>query len=130
MGKKHNKFKKHGVTKHNVVRPIQSNTEVRSSAVRGSEEPSGSRREFVVDDSNQVIQNSNSELRSPNFELPTDEMAALDEKYAFVRRDVRKLMIVLGSLVVLFVAIYFVNTKTTILSNLGDWIYRVGHFSI
>ncbi len=112
MGKKHNKFKKHGGNKHNVVRPQAVQPAMTGTATVSAPEQ---------------IQSTPVEPVAPE---QLDEIALLDEKYAFIRRDVRKLMIVLGSLVILFIAIYFVNTKTEILANLGDWIYKVGHFSI
>jgi hypothetical protein len=106
MGKKHNKFKKHGTAKHITsaqTAPTSATYEVAESSVVPAE------------------------MSKPE---KVDEMELLNEKYAFVRHDVRKLGIVLGSLVILFIATYFLNTHTTILTNLGDWIYKVGHFSI
>jgi len=67
---------------------------------------------------------------APVKEAPLDEISVLNKKYAYVRRDVGKLLIVLTSLAILFVAIYFLGTKTDILTMVGNWIYKIGHFSI
>lgn len=63
-------------------------------------------------------------------EAPADEITLLNKKYAYVRRDVGKLLIVLSSLAILFVAVYFIGIKTNYLTESGNWIYKLGHFSI
>lgn len=123
MGKKHSKFKKHGGVKH---RPVQHQVvhEVTMGNTAASTPPKGAPSGPELEESLSSILTTSQESKQ------LDETAVLDEKYAFVRRDVRKLMIVLGSLVVLFIAIYFLNIKTEILVNLGNWVYRVTHISI
>ncbi len=115
MGKKHNKFKKHGGVKHHPAQHQAAPSARPESEIRSSEPE---------------IQESNPKIQTPKSEIPTDEIALLNEKYAFVRHDVRKLMIVLTTLAIIFVATYFLNTKTTVLANLGNWVYRVTHISI
>lgn len=115
MGKKHNKFKK------------RQSAHQHHAAQRQTAQPVSTSTQEVADT---LVEIKSSELSKAITPEKPDEIALLNEKYAFVHRDVRKLMIVLGSLVVLFIAIYFINTRTTILTNLGDWIYKVGHFSI
>ncbi|PIS07522.1 hypothetical protein COT78_03235 [Candidatus Berkelbacteria bacterium CG10_big_fil_rev_8_21_14_0_10_43_13] len=120
MSKKNKKFKKH-THKH-------SSSQVQSTGLKLETRSSELETENLESD----VQESSSEIRKSNSPLPVadPEIAILDERYTYVRRDVRKLMIVLAVLIVLFVATYFLNTKTTVLDNFGDWIYKVGHFSI
>lgn len=60
-------------------------------------------------------------------EKEKDEIELLNEKYLPIRKDVKKLLIVLAILAVLFVAIYFVGQKTTILTTIGDWLYKISN---
>lgn len=53
------------------------------------------------------------------------EIDTLNEKYQYVRRDVNKLLIILATLAILFVGIYFLGQKTSVLNNLGDWVHKV-----
>ncbi|MDO8443948.1 MAG: hypothetical protein Q7S80_00370 [bacterium] len=115
MGKKHNKFKK----RQSAHQPHAARQETAQPVSTSTQEMADT-----------LVEIKSSELSKAITPEKPDEIALLNEKYAFVRRDVRKLIIVLGSLVLLFVAIYFVNTRTTLLTNLGNWIYKIGHFSI
>lgn len=71
----------------------------------------------------------NVKLEAPAI-VETDEIVMLNEKYKFVRKDVKKLLIVLGILAIVLVAIYIINTKTPFLNTVGDWIYKIGNFQI
>lgn len=57
-------------------------------------------------------------------------ISILNERYLHVRKDVNKLLIVLGTLVIILIGTYFLGQKTTILSSVGDWLYKLGNFSI
>jgi hypothetical protein len=59
-----------------------------------------------------------------------DEIAALNLKYLPIRRDVFKLLTVIGGLAILFVVIYIFSQKTTTLTTIGDWIYKVCNFQV
>jgi len=57
-------------------------------------------------------------------------ISILNERYLHVRKDVKKLLIVLGTLVIILIGTYFLGQKTTVLSSVGDWLYKLGNFSI
>ncbi|MCX6808896.1 MAG: hypothetical protein NTW50_04535 [Candidatus Berkelbacteria bacterium] len=59
-----------------------------------------------------------------------DRMTELNQKYAYVRKDVRKLLFVLGTVVMLFVATYFLKAKTPLLTDLGNWVYKISNFQL
>lgn len=59
-----------------------------------------------------------------------DEITQLNAQYQYVRRDVRKLMLTISLLVVLFVGAYFIGTKTSLWQTFGNWIYKIGNFQI
>lgn len=72
-----------------------------------------------------ISQNSAPEIK----EKPKDDydIDVLNAKYQPIRHDVFKLLIVLASLAVVFIAIYLVGAKTSILSTIGDWLYKVSN---
>jgi len=71
------------------------------------------------------------EPTSEIIETKADREHAENEKqYSFVRKDVRKLGITFSILVVLFVGCYILSTQTSILTNLGSWLYKIGNFQI
>ena len=51
-------------------------------------------------------------------------------QYGYVKKDVNKLLMSFGVLIILFVGFFFLNTQTSILANLGNWIYKIGNFQI
>jgi hypothetical protein len=51
-------------------------------------------------------------------------------RYAYVRKDVRKLGLTFSILILLFIGFYVLNSQTSILVNLGNWIYKIGNFQI
>lgn len=53
------------------------------------------------------------------------DLSVLDEKYRPIRKDVFKLMIVLASLAIIFIAIYVTGTKTLVLDTVGSWVYKI-----
>lgn len=59
-----------------------------------------------------------------------NEIEELNEKYSYVRHDVKRLMIVLSALALIFVGLYFVSIKTNLFQIVGDWVYRVSNFQI
>lgn len=62
--------------------------------------------------------------------IETNEIAILNEKYQYVRRDVKKLLLTILLLGVLFVGFYILGQKTSILTQFADWIHKVGNFAI
>lgn len=59
-----------------------------------------------------------------------EDLAHLNEKYLPIRKDVFKLLMVITILIILFISVYVISQKTTILGSFGDWIYRVCNFQI
>lgn len=51
-------------------------------------------------------------------------------RYAYVQKDVRKLGLTFSVLILLFIGFYVLNSQTSILANLGNWIYKIGSFQI
>jgi hypothetical protein len=67
---------------------------------------------------------------SPATIKPESATSGTEHDYSYVKNDVIKIVIVLVSLAIIVVAIYFVQTKTPILQNLGNWIYKILDFNI
>ena len=53
-----------------------------------------------------------------------EETEAEKKEYGYVRGDVKKILIVIGSVFVLLIAAYFVNLKTPLFHTMGDWLYK------
>jgi len=68
-------------------------------------------------------------VAAPNT-VAADKNTELDAKYTYVRKDVTKLLIVIASLAIIFVGIYILGQQTAILSNIGNWIYKIGNFQL
>jgi uncharacterized membrane protein YukC len=51
-------------------------------------------------------------------------------QYGYVKKDVNKLFMSFGVLTVLFIGFFILNSQTSILANLGNWIYKIGNFQI
>jgi hypothetical protein len=86
-----------------------------------------------------IENNANKDLTSLTEKEITEETQAteakdpieeLSEHYAYVKKDTKKLLVMLGVLALLIVGTYFVNKNTTILTNFGDWIYKVSNIQI
>jgi len=73
---------------------------------------------------------SSTEKITPTESAKPDLETELTAKYAYVRKDVLKLGIVIASLAIIFTGIYIIGQKTTVLANVGDWIYKIGNFQI
>ena len=58
------------------------------------------------------------------------EHAENEKQYSFVRKDVKKLGMTFSILVLLFIGCYVLSTQTSILTNLGNWLYKIGNFQI
>lgn len=55
---------------------------------------------------------------------PPQDGATDADKYAYVRRDVKRDFVIIAILVILLVAATIVNAKTTYLKQASDWIYQ------
>ncbi len=67
---------------------------------------------------------------TPETPVKPDLMTELNAKYAHIRKDVNKLLIVIASLAIIFVGIYILGQKTAVLTNIGDWIYKACNFQL
>lgn len=53
-----------------------------------------------------------------------EEIAANNKEYAYVKRDVKKILIVMGSIIALLIVAFYVNEKTPIFHSMGNWLYN------
>jgi len=66
-------------------------------------------------------------LAPAKSESPAIAQVTLDE-YAYVRKDIRMILLTILMLVVLLAAALIINEKTSLLRDFGDWIYRISNF--
>ncbi len=111
--KKHKKFKKKKKHGHIDFAPAQPRP------VR-VEQPAQ-----TTSTSAQTIEPEELEAAETNNEPTAEAIAAEKKEYAYVRRDVKKILVVLGSIVVLLIIVFYINQKTPLFYSLGDWLYRV-----
>ncbi len=50
---------------------------------------------------------------------------SVPREYEHVRKDVRKILFVMLIIVILIITLYFIGSKTTFLTSIGDWFYKV-----
>jgi hypothetical protein len=48
-----------------------------------------------------------------------------EEEYAYVKKDIRKILLIMLIIVVLVVALYFSNQQTAWIPKVGDWIFKI-----
>lgn len=76
------------------------------------------------------LSNSNVSADSENIAAPLAQGATLAgenqtaEEYAYVKKDVIKILSLLAVILLFLVGLYFVYKNTEILSGAGDWVYR------
>lgn len=89
--------------------------------------------------SNQQLQTNNAATSSEKRDAIVSELNATEkerkelaekdiydtDKYDHVKKDVKKITIILGSIILLLFGIYFLSLKTTYLSTAGNWIYKI-----
>lgn len=56
-------------------------------------------------------------------EIETDHYNT--DKYDHVKKDVKKILVIMASIIILLLITYFVSLKTHYLNSLGDFIYRI-----
>jgi len=110
--KKKNKFKK---SKHSG-KPNLHNAPVMISAPIATEPAS----DVLPVESDQVEET----------EKAAEALAVEDNRYQYVRKDVRKLILSILGLFALMTIIYFLNQQFHFLQSLGDWIYKIANFQI
>lgn len=60
----------------------------------------------------------------------TKEAAADDPQFSRIRKDVKKITMIMAVMAAILIGIYFLNKQTTLLEGLGDWLYRVGNIQV
>jgi len=65
------------------------------------------------------------DITSVNTEIAARKDPYDVAEYAHVQKDVKKILIIMISIVVLLFIIYYVSTATSVLTTMGDWLYRV-----
>ena len=53
-----------------------------------------------------------------------EETEAEKKEYGYVRKDVRKILIVIGSIFILLFVAYCLSLKTPIFNSMGNWLYN------
>jgi hypothetical protein len=111
LGKKHKKFKKR---MQREIQKLHAMEQAQASA--------------VVQDSSDNTPEGESERPLPaNKPADNTKYHELDKEYSHIRRDVLKIIVSLGSILVLLFILFFLNQKTGMLTGLGDWAYRVSN---
>jgi len=109
--KKFNKFKK----KHPGQRPQPVASQINQSSADTKEE--------AIVFSPDEPESSEEKIAAPQEE--TDVPEAIENEYAHVKKDVKKILIIMLLIILLLVIIYIVSLKTALLSSLGDWVYKL-----
>lgn len=52
--------------------------------------------------------------------IPQEE----EKEYAYVRKDVKKIVIVMASIIALLIVAFIINSKTSAFYSLGNWLYK------
>jgi uncharacterized membrane protein len=102
MSKKKNKFKK-SKRHHLQDQPIKK----QMSAVE-------------VKNNSPIVESSASDKV---IEAPLDHYDT--QKYDYVKHDIKKILIIMVSIIIVLFAFYFIELKTTILDTIGNWIYKI-----
>jgi len=102
MGKKRNK-------KHNKFRRIQPKNPAPAAILQDTSIASSPQPEQTENTENVII------LEKP---------ISID-KYGYVRKDIKKILIIMTILVLLLIVSLFVELKTDLFKDFGNWIYKV-----
>lgn len=105
MAKRHKKFKK----------KINQNLSERIAQIQSE----------TLKKSDQSEEN-NSDHKSPETPVDTSQT----EKYAYVRKDIRRDFLIILFLVVLLTTATILNTKTDLLKNFSDWVYTILNLTV
>lgn len=73
-----------------------------------------------------TIKDNQTEETKEVVEVPEKE----DNRYEYVKKDVKKIVLSILGLFVLMAIIYFLNQKFLFLQSFGDWIYKIANFQI
>jgi len=105
MSKKKNKFKKKHQAQHNIPSAPRDTEKILS--------PEGELLEEVLD-------------KRPDMIEPEDMHDAYKtDQYDHVKKDIKKILIIMVIIIVALIGIYILSMKTSILSSFGDWVYKI-----
>ena len=106
MSKKKNKFKKKHQAQYNITSPKTTEREI---------SPGGEILEEILDN----------KPAPTDHELEDIHDAYKTDKYDHVKKDIKKILIIMAIIIVVLIGIYILSLKTTILTSFGDWVYRI-----
>ena len=72
-----------------------------------------------VHDEPEVVEKVESKIAPMLEETDTEK-----KEYSYVRKDVKKILIVIGSIFVLLFVAYYLSLKTPIFNSMGNWLYN------
>lgn len=107
--KKLKKFKK----KHSQINPTVDSTQVSLNTTSSQ----------ITELEEKEIISEIKEIKNRDNELHDD--IYMTDKYEHVRKDVKKILLIMSSIIIVLIATYFLNQKTTYLTSLGNWIYKI-----
>lgn len=114
MSKKKKKFNK--LKKKHLIKPNQNHNQ---QASRITTEQKDKSLEAEIDSLPSESEDDIEE--SVSGDIPT----SIENQYAYVKKDIKRILLIILLLVIILIAIYVMNAKTTLLSSFGDWIYQV-----
>lgn len=79
-------------------------------------------REISSTEANSDIQ---SEQKTEIVSEKKDHDFYATDKYHHVKKDVRNILIIMISIIIVLIGTYFLSNKTTVLSSISDWIYKI-----
>ena len=66
------------------------------------------------------------ETTAPKLEKTEEDPYELHQ-YDHVRKDIRKILFLLAVITVLFIGASVINSKTSALTSIGDWLYKIAN---
>jgi len=63
-------------------------------------------------------------------EIQKETFEQADEEATQVKKDIKKILLTVGFLIVIIIAIYLVNIKTDFILQLGEWISRTLNINV
>ena len=85
---------------------------------------------------------ASTQVAAGQVEVTNDTPAAAEAKIApqqntedsnenkMVRREIRKILLTVSGLIIVIIAIYFINIKTDIILKLGQWLSKILNISV
>ncbi len=109
MSKKKNKFKK-----NKKIKPVPNfNSQAKIGSMAASSEA-------VL--TNNAIDN---EVLENDQQTSVEEDHYKTDKYSYVSKDIKKIALLMGIILLILIGVYIIDIKSTILNSFGDWIYKL-----